>query len=215
MNDFHNCMFLCLNSKSKNLFTGLGIKCNYYDITNKFNVPRDVTNNHREFNGFAHLCMICDFYYNSSNTYGIFCENDTLIHKDIQTTLPKILLDFNILQLDILVLGYATPVVVDESMEKYGFSFKREITTETKYTYHNYPDNLKGTQMYILSRKYAKYILDKYYEGYINDTFIDNTGQPFTGTEFIITHNGNRALISPTIACVNAGMNTGINTDFV
>ena len=215
MTDLHNCRFLCLNSTSKmplnnikKRFNRLGIKCSYYDIDDVFDTPSDKQN---EFNGYAHLRMIYDFYYNSQNAYGVFCENDIYIHKDIQTLLLKILLDFNILRLDVLVLGYDTPFIVDESMTECGFSFKKETNSKSKYTYHNYPDDLKEAKMYILSRNYAEYILEKYYKGYIDNTFIDNTGKPFTGTEFIITSEGNRAVISPTIACVN----TGTNTEFV
>lgn len=215
MSDLHNFRVLCLNSTSKmslnnikQRFDRLGIKCSYYDIDDVFDTPSDKQN---KFNGFAHLDMIYDFYYNSQSPYGIFCENDIYIHKDIQTFLPKILLDFNILRLDILVLGYELPFIVDESMEEYGFSFKKETNSKSKYTYHNYPDDLNGAKMYILSRKYAEYILERYYRGYIDNTFIDNTGEPFTCTEFIITSEGNRAVISPTIACVN----TRTNTEFV
>jgi len=189
-------------------FNRLGIKSSYYDIDSVFVTPSDKQN---EFNGYAHLRMVYDFYYNSQHAYGIFCENDIYIHKDIQTLLPKILLDFNILRLDVLVLGYDMSFIGDEPMEDSGFSFKIETNSKSKYTYHNYPDDFKGMKMYILSRKYAEYILEKYYRGYIDNTFVDNTGEPFTGTEFIITGEGNRSLIYPSVACVN----TGANTEFV
>jgi hypothetical protein len=89
-----------------------------------------------------------------------------------------------------------------------GFPFKRETNTRSAYTYHDYPDDLVGNQMYVLSRKHAKYLLDKYYTGYIDKTFVDNTGTPFSSTGFIITREGNKALISPAIVAVCAANKT-------
>ena len=51
---------------------------------------------------WGHLDMINDFYYNSSAEFGIFCEDDILIHKDIIQLLPKILKDFTKMNLDVL-----------------------------------------------------------------------------------------------------------------
>ena len=47
--------------------------------------------------------------------------------------------------------------------------------------------------MYILNRKHAKYLIDKYYKNYAdeNSDFI---------ADIIITKDGNRALISPVLA---------------
>ena len=45
--------------------------------------------------------MIYNFYYKTNKKYGIFCEDDIHIHKDLIEIMPKILLDFNILNLDI------------------------------------------------------------------------------------------------------------------
>ena len=47
--------------------------------------------------------------------------------------------------------------------------------------------------MYILSRKHAKYLLDKYYKNYADE---DND---FI-SDIIITKDGNRALISPVLS---------------
>ena len=96
-------------------------------------------------------------------------------------------------------MGYQVHFPITESMATRGFPLKRTITARSAYTYHDYPDDLAGTQMYVLSRKHAKYLLDKYYTGYVNKTFVDNRGEPFCSTGFIITREGNKALISPAI----------------
>ena len=83
--------------------------------------------------------------------------------QDLIEILPKVLNDFNLLNLDILLLGYLTPFIVNDKMSETGFSLKRQTDIKPIYTYHNYPEELMGTQMYILSRKHAKTLLDKYY----------------------------------------------------
>jgi len=142
---------------------------------------------------YGHLDMIHDFYYKTDKKYGIFCEDDIHIHKDLINIIPKILNDFNILQLDILLLGYLTPFIVNKNMIDTRYSLKRKTNIKPIYSYHNYPDTLTGTHMYILSRNHAKILLDKYYGNHLdnNTTFI---------SDIVITKEGNRALISPVLA---------------
>ena len=52
--------------------------------------------------------------------------------------------------------------------------------------------------MYILSRKYAKFIIDKYYNNFADKTLYDDA-TIFT-SDNIITKDGNRALLSPMLA---------------
>ena len=53
----------------------------------------------------GHLEMI-KYFYETELEYGIFCEDDILIHKDLKQMLPTILDDFNKMNLDVLLLGY-------------------------------------------------------------------------------------------------------------
>ena len=200
-----NCQFYCLSfndeERKTNMykrFEKLGINYNFYDGV-QYTDPRLINRNLNKKKlsewscCYGHLDMIFNFYYKSDKSYGIFCENDVHIHKQLIDILPKVLSDFNILNLDILLLGYLTNFVVNESKEKCGYSLKKKTSKKPIYTYHNYPDNLVGTQMYILNRKHAKYLIDKYYKNYAdeNSDFI---------SDIIITKDGNRALISPVLS---------------
>jgi hypothetical protein len=209
MSDLQNCHFMCIYSNNtyqktnmRQRFAQIGIDCNYHGIPNKTNAGSI------EYTDCDHLQMIFDFYYTTTKAYGVFCEAEIYIHKDLRAILTKILSDFSVLKLDILLLGYHVHFPITESMVTRGFPFKRETNTRSAYTYHDYPDDLVGNQMYILSRKHAKYLLDKYYTGYIDKTFVDNTGTPFSSTGFIITREGNKALISPAIVAVCAANKT-------
>jgi hypothetical protein len=205
MSSLSNCQFYCLsfNDEEKEInmikrFDQLHIDCILYKGV-QYTDPRLINRNLSkkmliEWSCcYGHLDMIYNFYYNSDKFYGIFCENDIHIHKNLTDILPKVLSDFNILNLDILLLGYLTNFVVNERKEKCGYSLKKKTSKKPIYSYHNYPDNLVGTQMYILTRKHAKYLIDKYYQNYTdeNNDFI---------SDIIVTKDGNRALISPVLA---------------
>lgn len=218
MSDLQNCHFMCIYSNStyqktnmRERFAQIGIDCNYHGIPN--NTINKTTAGSIEYTDCDHLQMIFDFYYATTKAYGIFCEAEIYIHRDFRAILAKILSDFSVLKLDILLLGYDVHFPITEAMVTRGFPFKRETNTRSAYTYHDYPDDLVGTQMYVLSRKHAKYLLDKYYTGYFDKTFIDNRGAPFSSTGFIITREGNKALISPAI--VSELRTRERNTDFI
>ena len=61
----------------------------------------------------GHIDMIKNFYENSEKEYGIFCEDDIYIHKDFCKVLPDIIKDFNLMNLDVLLLGYLTQFKIE------------------------------------------------------------------------------------------------------
>ena len=148
---------------------------------------------------YGHLDMISDFYYNSDKQFGIFCEDDIFIHKDLKILIPKIIEDFNIMKLDVLLLGCLLPLKLDTRFN-YEYSQFRIKHSSGNYKFHEYPDSMWGAQMYMLSRTHAKKLLDKYSfsSGYADKTnhSNDNTLQPFS-SDWTLTKDGNRALISP------------------
>ncbi len=99
---------------------------------------------------YRHLDMIKMFYYDKTIDYGIFCEDDILIHKDFGKLIPTIIDDFKYLNLDVLLLGY---LIYFTPSDTYSF-----YQSKINHKYYNYADNLWGTQMYILSKENAKNI---------------------------------------------------------
>jgi hypothetical protein len=69
------------------------------------------------------------------------------------------------------------------------------------FTYYSFPDYVWGTQMYMLSRKHAKYLLDKYGIpcSYSVQSINDKSIRPFSA-DWTLTKEGNRALINPILA---------------
>lgn len=129
---------------------------------------------------FGHLDMIRDFLENDSSPYGIFCEDDILMDSNFVFRLDHIIRDFEKQNLDILLLGYLYPSV---------------IVGDNSHNYYEYaPESIWGTQMYMLSRKWARQIIDKYGCADASTTF-----SPFSA-DWTITQHGNRRIIYPMLA---------------
>lgn len=145
-----------------------------------------------------HMDSIKDFYYNKDSDLCIICEDDITISKDLKEELKdNIIPSFYKLNLDVIMLGYLLPFKI----ESYNTHFK-ELYFYDSYKYYTYPNDIWGTQMYMISKKYAKYLLDTFDIKYAYDNIETN---PYS-SDWIITKNGNRALLYPMIA-VEEGIN--------
>ena len=65
-----------------------------------------------------------------------------------------------------------------------------------KYNYHGYPDDIWGSQMYLISREHAKNILFKF----TIDWAVHNIADTHYNPDWTITKFGRRAVIAPMIA---------------
>jgi GR25 family glycosyltransferase involved in LPS biosynthesis len=147
---------------------------------------------------YGHLDMINEFYYNSEKEYGIFCEDDLYIHKSFKELLPKIILDFKILKLDVLLLSYLLPIKPEHYPDT--FPIKYGSVTKIPFTFHEYPEDTWGAQMYMMNKSYAKYLLDKYYHNYADSTISNPDLIPFSSDWIITKDTKQRALLSPLLA---------------
>lgn len=209
-----NYQFYCLSFNNpvrkenmKRRFESIGADCIIYE-----GVPPEDTriaslvNSHQKTIWscmYGHLDMISDFFHNTDKEFGIFCEDDIYIHKDLKEMMPKLMKDFNHLQLDVLLLGYLLHFKVEKNhcYPEYALQNPSSFDNSDIYSYHHYPDSVWGTQMYMLSRASAKTLLDKYEfsSGYAERTLHDPTLISFSA-DWTITKDGNRALITPILA---------------
>jgi len=148
---------------------------------------------------YGHFKMIQDFVHQSELPYGIFCEDDIFIHKDFVSLLPQILSDFESLDLDVLLLGYLTGFEITYHHQP----LKKEATENFPYRYHYYHDNLWGTQMYMLSRKQAIHLLEEFSIDKYLEKIQENPQRTPWSADWILTKNGNRALIAPLLVVEN------------
>lgn len=151
---------------------------------------------------YGHLDMISDFYSNTTKPYGIFCEDDIHIHKDLNAILPSIATDFEAAHLDVLLLGYLATFNAG-NITLPGFELI-PIQYQSDYRFHNYNHpsiDIWGTQMYMLSREHAKRILDRYdYDsGYAERSLQDRSMVHFSA-DWTITKDGRRAIITPLLS---------------
>ena len=185
------------------------LKANYifYDGVN-FTDPRIHKESYKQCWScmYGHLDMIKLFYNDPNTNFGVFCEDDIIIHKDFVELMPKIIQDFTYLNLDVLLLGYLIGFKIDKHNPD--FTLKNNDVNSDKYNYYNYPNELWGAQMYMLSKENAGKILEKYDQNnnYAIKTLVDKSMTPFSA-DWTITKDGNRALIYPCIAVENGDIN--------
>jgi len=154
-----------------------------------------------------HLDCIRDFFENSNKSHCIVCEDDIYISKSITNDIGNIVKNFDELKLDILMLGYLLNEKIDNTNYYHNQYFPILLNNEgnslnDKYIYHSYPDDIWGTQMYLISRNYADFLLNKFTPEFAFENINNLNYNP----DWIITKNGKRALINPMIA-VEEGVN--------
>ena len=140
-----------------------------------------------------HMDSIRDFYNNSNNEYAIICEDDILLHKNFILYLPDILIEFEELKLDVLLLGYLLNISAEGILASPEFSL---IKKNEKYSYHELPYHLWGSQMYLINRNHAKFLLDKYTIEYA----ITNIEISPYNPDWTLTKDGRHLLIYPMLA---------------
>ena len=141
-----------------------------------------------------HLDSIRHFVEKTSGEYCIVCEDDIVVSKHIATDLPEIVKTYNEVKLDILLMGYLVPYRITDDNHYYPLKSRN-----FKYSYHDYPDDLWGSQMYMFSRKHAIEILQKYTIDYAIQNLSCEKSKPFS-PDWTITKYGEKAIIYPMVA---------------
>ena len=137
-----------------------------------------------------HLDSIRHFYETSTNPYAIICEDDILLSKHFATDLPNILECYRELKLDVLLLGYLLPFPLTKDMPEF------KLLKETEgYTFYDFPYHLWGSQMYLIHREHAKFLLDKYTMAYATA----DLGRPYN-PDWTLTKDQKKAILYPMLA---------------
>jgi saccharopine dehydrogenase (NAD+, L-lysine-forming) len=138
-----------------------------------------------------HIDSVQDFLNTTdeSEKYCIVCEDDVLLSKRFLEKLPGICRTFSELDLDVLLLGYLSP---DKVLDSNLFPL---IKSDPDFLYTGYHSDLWGSQMYMISREYAKRLIETFQPSYI----LRADSLPYN-PDWTITKCGKRALISPMLA---------------
>jgi hypothetical protein len=140
---------------------------------------------------YGHLDMI-QMFYDSGKSFGFFCEDDIVIHRDLPLLIPHIMEEYSAMDINLLLLGYMKTCKIEGWMT--GHEIKHEFPGRP-YTYHNYPQDQWGVHLYMMDRKGAKRILDTYAHGFADS----RPDIPFS-PDWTISKIENHALISPMYA---------------
>ena len=201
-----NCKFYCLTNEHKKKinmerrFNDFNIKCHFYSGVSNFDyrVINRTFNRHymrQILMTLGHLDIIRDFYTKTDDSikYAVICEDDILLHEDFISLFSIAVNDFQRMHLDILLLSYMLPYkITDELKSKFYKPKKRVYFSEL--TYFDYPEFMGGTQMYMITKDYAKYLLNTYYNIYVD------TGNKRFIPDKVLIKAGNKALLYPMIA---------------
>jgi hypothetical protein len=145
----------------------------------------------------GHLCMLETYVQEGTAPYAICMEDDILIRSDINDHLPKIMHDFELCKLDLLMLGYLTPDPLHEMEEK--FPIINQV-----FSLHTYPFNVYGTQMYVVKRSHAEWLVHNlgYASGWHEQVLLsDHT----YNADWVITKMGTTACVYPLLAIESQG----------
>jgi len=143
---------------------------------------------------YGHLDMIKHFLDHSSKDFIVIMEDDIIIRKSFRKDIIKAMDIFIKYDYDIFLLGYLCHNPID--------TYSNFIHLPTKYSSNefkiidNYPDDCWGAQMYMLSKKQGRKLLDKYYIGYLEKSLANPYIIPFSA-DWLITKDGKRCLLYP------------------
>ena len=145
---------------------------------------------------YGHLDNIAKFY-ETGKPYGLFCEDDVHIHKDLGKELPIIMGEFNAMQLDILLLGYMTTKTIEWWQQGYSLVYDGR---EAPYRYHHYPNDQWGIHLFMISRSYAKTLLEVYGPDYAANSHKDPSMTCCNPDWTLSKYTSKRALRYPMLA---------------
>jgi hypothetical protein len=141
---------------------------------------------------YGHLDMIRAFLA-TKKRYGLFCENDVCIHKDLVTELPAVMEAVDRTGVHIMLLGYMTVTKLGTWMHGYNL-----LHADAKRTYMTYPNDQWGVHLYMLTRAGAQHVLDLYAGGYA-DLTRGRADAPFS-PDWTISKIQRRGLVYPMLA---------------
>lgn len=209
-NELYEIYVLSFNNKEREermrrRFSELNMDVNFYCL--KENDPRvdyliknGVTKDEFKILGnFYNMIKIMeDFYNNSTKELIVIFEDDVFLKKTLKEDLlhvSKVMLELN---LDVLLIGY----LLDNVPSHYKFNFIRNDAYDNQY--YNYPDDLWGTQGFILTRKQAKFIIDRY----TVERRLDKNRTEEFAADWIFTKLGKRAFVYPPLVVEEGQINS-------
>ena len=148
----------------------------------------------------GHMCMLETFVQEGHAPYVMCMEDDILIRRDINEHLPKIMADFELCNLDLCMLGYLAIEPLHHIQVKYP-------QMNQVFTFHEYPFHVFGTQMYVMKRSHAEWLVSMYGHATGWHTHVLETDGTYNA-DWLITKQGTTACVYPLLAVEQRGGGT-------
>ena len=139
-----------------------------------------------------HLDSLQLFVETTDAEYCLVCEDDVLISRKFLEEYESVMQKWETLELDVLLLGCL------QFFRLYvGAAWYDHLTTsdDGQLSIFRHPDHLWGSQMYVVSRKWAEYL----YKTYTVEYAQEHPELPHN-PDWIITKMGRRAMVYPMLA---------------
>src|SRR3990172_1588439 len=147
---------------------------------------------------WSHLAMYRAFMESDENVkYGVFCEDDIHIRRDLPRLMPILKGAYESYNLDVLLLGYLLPYPPVEIRLSGGFS---PVPDVPQLSFVHYHDEVWGTQMYLMSKQNIHGLLDYYTEDYSRRSRNPGSGCAPFSADWTLSKRGRRALVYPMMA---------------
>lgn len=140
-----------------------------------------------------HLANIRHFY-ESKQPYALFCEDDTLIDTRLETLLPSVFEDCKRNHFDVVLLA---SLLLAPPLEGDRVAAGPLCDSVPLGSYYGYGVGMWGAHMYVLSRPYAAYLLEKYTLEWALNNGAWSVGQHYCSDWTITKDTVHRALLYP------------------
>lgn len=127
---------------------------------------------------WGHIDMMERFVYRTDKEYAIFCENDICVSKNLEKDVEWALARMKKHGLDIILLGFLNAVHPHHYPTQYGRHPATDLDVNKPETgevdgrrLYYYPPEHWGVQMYLITRSYAKHVIDTFTLEYARNTW--------------------------------------------
>lgn len=209
-------------TKMQERLNELGLDCEFVESVSAedINISSDVVRRAKDlklwypkpFSCFSGFLKIFEKILNGTDDMAIILENDVQLRKDIKKLLPDVIENFKRISPDIMCLVYQN-YNYDKPLDSFGYfisqpqikpDFKTHADQKEYYDSRIFKhESLKleytkiwGTQMYIITKKFAEFLLNNYGLSYAESSICD-TSKNVWNPDYIINKVGKTVIINP------------------
>lgn len=141
---------------------------------------------------YSHLQCLRAFVEDGDVKYAVICEESTHIRREISALMPLLIMHYETLGQDLLLLGYFAPTPHAKKIE-YAENMTPLVPAITLFRYEH---NVWGSQMYLINKTFARILIDTFTPEFAERTLDPSTGAHFSA-DWTMTKLGKRCMVWP------------------